>query len=250
MVPKSMLTSTAQIMKLDDIKLPAGIKVKFIQKQYYKKYFFKLLLQIDTLMPSGIPAMSSTSSYWSTPGDRYRNSFEVRRRQNALINKIKSLLTNYDVKFRSEYTNVAVFFNDEEVLKILVSSIKERIVEFHRPLNEAHKDVIVDNRRIRVRKTLFEDRFKFKVYLTNSWKVREKRYAEFKDWLDGIEDTDGTRWSTNATLTRMFDTRYSLRSMGYTVAIYLNDPEDLMMCQLKFNDQIQYIEEAVLLSDL
>jgi len=37
---------------------------------------------------------------------------------------------------------------------------------------------------------------------------------------------------------------------GYTVAIYLNDPEDLMMCQMKFHNEIHYIEEAVLLSNL
>lgn len=243
-----MLTSTVLTMKLDDIKLPDRVKVKFIQKQYYKKYFFKLLLQIDT---SNVPnAAYLAKSYWAPTFERHQKSYEIRRRQNALANKIKTLLVNHDAKFRSEHTDIAVFFNDEEVLKILVDDVKDRIVEFHRPLNEAHKDVIDQNRRIRVRKTLFEDRFKFKVYLTNSWKVREKRYIDFKEWLTDMDDTNGDRWATNSTLTRMFDSRYTLRSMGYTVAIYLNDPEDLMMCQLKFNDQILYIEEAVLLSEL
>lgn len=234
-----MLISMALTMKLDDIKLPVGVKLKFIQKQYYKKYFFKLLLRIDT---SGAPRMSSA--------DKHGSSWEIRRRQNALYNNIKLLLTNHDVKFRSEHTDISVFFNDEAVVKILADSFAERIVELHRPLNEAHKVVIDQNRRIRVRKTLFENNFKFKVYLTNSWKVRENRYIDFRDWLYSIEDADGTRWATNSTLSRMFDDKYSMRGMGYTVSIYFNDPEDLMMCQLKFNDKIQYIEEAVLLKDL
>jgi hypothetical protein len=245
-----MLTSTVLTMKLDDIKLPAGVKVKFIQKQYYKKYFFKLLLQIDTSTVPSTSAPFISKSYWASPLERQRSSYEIRRRQNSLANKIKTLLVNHDAKFRSEHTDIAVFFNDEEVLKILVDGVKDRIIEFHRPLNEAHKDVLDQNRRIRVRKTLFEEQFKFKVYLTNSWKVREKRYADFREWLQDMEDADGNRWATNSTLTRMFDPKYTLRAMGYTVAIYLNDPEDLMMCQLKFNDQIQYIEEAVLLSEL
>jgi sRNA-binding regulator protein Hfq len=236
-------------MKLDDIVLPACIKVKFIQKQYYKKYFFKVLLRIDTA-PTRAGAPMLGKSYWMSPADRHKNSWEIRKRQNALSGDIKLLLENYDVKFRSEHTDIAVFFNDDEVLKILASNFTERIVELHRPLNEAHKVVIGQNRRIRVRKTLFENHFKFKVYLTNGWKVREKRYNDFKDWLENIEDADGTRWATNSTLSKMFDAKYSMRGMGYTVAIYLNDPEDLMMCQLKFNDKIQYIEEAVLLGDL
>lgn len=236
-------------MKLDDIPLPAGIKVKFIQKQYYKKYFFKLLLQIDTsTVPPNAPFISK--SYWVPAYERHRNSYEIRRRQTSLANKIKALLVNHDAKFRSEHTDIAVFFNDEEILKILVDNLEDRIIELHRPLNEAHKDVLDQSRRIRVRKTLFEDRFKFKVYLTNSWKIREQRYIDFKEWLMDMGDVSGNRWATNSTLTRMFDSRYTMRSMGYTAAIYLNDPEDLMMCQLKFNDQIQYIEEAVLLSDL
>jgi hypothetical protein len=66
--------------------------------------------------------------------------------------------------------------------------------------------------------------------------------------LSGLEDADNTRWAVNKTLRQYFNNIPGYK--GYTASIYLNDPEDLMMCQIKFNNEIYYIEEAVLISSL
>jgi hypothetical protein len=232
-------------MTLDDIKLPASVKVNFIEKQYYSKYFCKLVFQIDH---SKIKSPISHEKWtW-----RYREQYsEVAVLNKKLCKGILKTLGDRDVRIRREGDELSVFFNDEEVLQLLTRQFSARIVEFYRPLNEAHKEVVVESRRIRVRKSLFEKHFKFKVYLSNEWALRERRYKEFQEWTDSMDNSPlYQRWKLNSGLLRMFNPRASVRSAGYTMAIYLNDPEDLMMCQLKFNDKIQYVEEAVLLQDL
>jgi hypothetical protein len=47
-----------------------------------------------------------------------------------------------------------------------------------------------------------------------------------------------------------FKTNFNNRRIGWTAAIYLNDPSDLMMFQLRFDDDIMKIEEAVLIDNL
>jgi hypothetical protein len=233
-----------QIMKLDDINLPSHVKVSFIQKQYYSKYFCKLVLQIDKSKVS----QSIYRDYgWKWNRARYQ---EIATLSKNLCTQIEIILKDLEFKIRRENTEVSIFFNDESVVELLVKNLKGRIIELYRPLNEAHKEVVVESRRIRVRKSLFEKCFKYKVYLVTRWELREDRYKEFKDWIDTMDNPFEERWKLNTGLYRMFNPKASVRSAGYTMAIYLNDPEDLMMCQLKFNDKIQYIEEAVLLQDL
>ena len=233
-------------MTLDDIQLPSWVKVNFIEKQYYSKYFCKLVLKIDT---SKIKSTGQKYEYdrWSY---RYKHNSEIAVLNKKLCKDILGHLTGKDYRLRREGKEVAVFFNDEEILQVLKEQLSKRIIELHRPLNDAHKEVVVDNRRIRVRKSLFEKQFKFKVYLSNDWNLREHRYKEFQEWVDSLDNPFRERWRVNCGLERMFNPKATIRSAGYTMAIYLNDPEDLMMCQLKFNDKIQYVEEAVLLQDL
>jgi hypothetical protein len=233
-------------MTLDDIQLPAWVKVNFIEKQYYSKYFCKLVLAIDA---SKIKSTGQRYEYdrWSY---RYKRHSDIAILNKKLCKEVLGLLGEKDYRLRREGKEVAVFFNDEEILQVLKEQLSKRITEFHRPLNDAHKEVVVDNRRIRVRKSLFEKHFKFKVYLTNEWTLRERRYKEFQEWIDSMDNPRKERWKLNHGLTRMFNPKANTRTAGYTMAIYLNDPEDLMMCQLKFNDKIQYVEEAVLLQDL
>jgi len=234
-------------MTLDDIQLPSWVKVNFIEKQYYSKYFCKLTLAIDS---SKIKSTGQKYEYdrWSY---RYKHSSEIAGLNKKLCKDILRVLGEKDYRLRREGKDVSVFFNDEEILQVLKEQLPGRITEFHRPLNDAHKEVVVDNRRIRVRKSLFEKQFKFKVYLSNDWNLRERRYKEFQEWVESMDNIPfEQRWKLNSGLLRMFNPRASVRSAGYTMAIYLNDPEDLMMCQLKFNDKIQYVEEAMLLQDL
>lgn len=235
----------APTMTLDDIKLPSKVKVNFIEKQYYSKYFCKLVLQIDHKKVKS----PVDQKKWSW---KYRQQYsEIAVLNRQLCKDITKTLDGQDIRIRRESDEVSVFFNDEEILQLLVSTFSDRMIEFYRPLNEAHKEVVVESRRIRVRKSLFEKHFKFKVYLSNEWNLRERRYKEFQEWLESVDNSPlYQRWKLNSGLARIFDPRASIRSAGWTMAIYLNDPEDLMMCQLKFNDKIQYIEEAVLLQDL
>jgi hypothetical protein len=75
--------------------------------------------------------------------------------------------------------------------------------------------------------------------------LRESRYNEVRDYLENISD-----YGLNGTMHDFFKTNFNNRRIGWTAAIYLNDPSDLMMFQLRFDDDIMKIEEAVLIDNL
>jgi hypothetical protein len=49
---------------------------------------------------------------------------------------------------------------------------------------------------------------------------------------------------------QFFNTKRGDKSIGWTAAVYLNDAGDLMMFQLRFDEDIMKIEEAVLIDNL
>jgi hypothetical protein len=75
--------------------------------------------------------------------------------------------------------------------------------------------------------------------------LRESRYNEVKEYLENISD-----YGLNGTMHDFFNTNFNNKRIGWTAAVYLNDPSDLMMFQLRFDDDIMKIEEAVLIDNL
>lgn len=225
----------AMTMKL---VVPKYVKQYSIERKYYKKYFHKIVFKIDdSKIKPGLPRIYH-------PG--YSALYSARR---DLLKKITGVsIQDADCKIRSEYRYITVFTNDVAFIEVLFNELGHLITEYHRPINDVHQQVIEQNRRIRVRKRLFENEFKYKVYFKQDWKLRNDSYSDVKLWVEGIENKDGTRWAVNKTLEQYF---YGSRAYkGYTAAVYLNDQEDLMMCQMRFHSEIDYIEEAVLISSL
>lgn len=222
-----------------NLTIPKFVKQFSIERKYYKKYFYKIVLKVDeSNIKPGVPRISRP--YGSTA--LYAARLDLLREITALP------IQDADCKIRSESRWVSVFTNDVEFIELLFKDLGHCIDEYHRPVNDVHKDIVDQNRRIRVRKRLFENDFKYKVYFTQDWKQRTDGYVDVKNWLYELDNTNGVRWEVNKTLRQYFDSIPGYK--GYTAAIYLNEPEDLMMCQIKFNNEIQYIEEAVLISSL
>lgn len=226
----------AQTMNLS---IPKTVKQFSIERKYYKKYFYKIVLRIDeSKLKPGVPRIYHPFGFTAMYTARQE-----------LIKEVAALpIQDADCKIRSENRLVSVFTNDVKFIELLFRDLSHRIVEYHRPVSEEHKEVVDQNRRIRVRKRLFENEFKYKVYFSQDWRHKADRYSEVKLWLDGLEDADGTRHAVNKTLRQYFNSIPGYK--GYTAAVYLNDPEDLMMCQMRFHNEIDYIEEAVLISSL
>ena len=222
-----------------NLLIPKTVKQFNIERKYYKKYFYKIVLKVDeSKLKPGAPRIYRS---WG-----YSELYTLRQ---ELLNEIVNLpLQDADCKIRSEYRFISVFTNDVKFIELLFSDLGHRIIEYHRPVNENHREVMDQNRRIRVRKQLFENQFKYKVYFSQDWKYRTDAYADIKLWLDSIENINETRWAVNKTLQQYFNSQRGYK--GYTVAVYLNEPEDLMMCQVRFHNEIEYIEEAILVSSL
>jgi len=222
-----------------NLSIPKSVKQYSIERKYYKKYFYKIVLKVDeSKIKPGVPRIYHP----------YGFSALFAARQDLLNEIVKLPIQDADCKFRSESRWVSVFTNDTNFIELLFKELGHRIVEYHSPVSENHKEAVDQNRRIRVRKRLFENDFKYKVYFSQDWQHRTDCYSDVKDWLHGLDNTNGTRWAVNKTLRQYFDSIPGYK--GYTAAIYLNDPEDLMMCQMRFHSDIYYIEEAVLISSL
>jgi hypothetical protein len=225
-----------QIMKLDQLKIPEKIEINYIQKKYYNKYFYKLVLKVDESQL----IKDRTNRYYKI---QYTNRFSL---LNQLLKKIDQAVLDDDYRVRSEGITVSLFTNSEKNIEKIVNNLTPHVMSLFGPLNSAHVDVIENHKKVLVRNSLFEKKYKFKVYLRPSWEQRENRFTEFKEWLEN----SNSDYSINGCLNQCFNTNKSMRSIGYTAAIYFNSTEDLMMFQLRFNDKILKIEEAVLLSDL
>jgi len=222
-----------------NLTIPKFVKQFSIERKYYKKYFYKIVLKVDESdIKPGVPRISRPYGFTALYAARL-----------DLLKEITALpIQDADCKIRSESKWVSVFTNDTEFIELLFRDLGHRIAEYHRPVSDEHKDVIDQNRRIRVRKRLFENDFKYKVYFTQDWKYRTDGYVDVKNWLYALDNINGVRWEVNKTLRQYFDSIPGYK--GYTAAIYLNEPEDLMVCQMRFHSEIQYIEEAVLIDSL
>lgn len=226
-------------MNLDKFTIPDHVEVKYIQKKYYNRYLYKLLLKLD----KSKLIKQETKRWHNSSYLNYSNRFQL---VNEIVADIKAHIVDDDYRIRAENITVSVFTNSEENITKLINEMSLRVTELYRPLNTAHIDLIENHKKVLVRNSLFEQQYKFKVYLKPSWEQREKRFKDFKDWL--VESN--LDYGINSALNQYFNTNRSMRGIGYTTAVYFNDPQDLMMFQLKFHDKILKIEEAVLLSEL
>jgi hypothetical protein len=148
-------------------------------------------------------------------------------------------------RLRAEGKHLSVFSNDVTDLNSLMDQLSLNFHEIQMPINSKHSDILDRHRAVVVRNSLFDKKFKFKVYMKPEYKLREIRYNDVKEYLENIKD-----YGLNHAMDRFFNSNMRTRGIGWTAAIYLNDPADLMMFQLRFNNDIQKIEEAVLISSL
>lgn len=230
----------AQTMNFDDINLPKECKLKYTQKMYYKKYVYKMIFEVDK---SKLVKNTGKQNYFYPRYYSYSNRMQV---INDLLKQIDQHVKSDDYRLRAENVRISLFTSSVDDVVSLISNLGHRLVEFERPYNENHVEIMDNFRKVVIRSSLFEKEFKFKVYLKYDYKIRETRYESVKNFLETLD----SKWGVNSTLNRFFNTNLTGRHLGYTSAVYLTNAEDLMMFQLRFNDDILKVEEVVLLSDL
>lgn len=229
-------------MNLNNEIIPPGCKVKYTQKVYYQKYRTKITLEIDKtkLVKRNIPAVS----YWAHRYDSWENRRDL---TDALLYKIKRAIPEgVDYRLRHECNKISVFTNDLDTIENVLVACSTRVIELEHPSNDKHADLIDNHRKVIVRPNLFIKRFKFKITFKHDYELRLTRYKDLQEYLEN----SGMDWDVNSCLNKMFKTQKNIRFIGYTMAVYLNDVDDLMMFQLRYNNQIQKIEEIVLLDSL
>lgn len=226
-------------MNFDEVKLPQGVQAKYIGKKFYGKYYCKLVLKLDPLLIKKTNV--STGHRWARMGV-FSNRFEL---LGKLVKKVKQHMLNDDYRFRAEGKNISIFTNDVSDLNLIIEKMPINFHELYMPINNNHTEVLSKHRSVIVRNSLFDKKYKFKIYMKPYYELREARYNDVKEYLENISD-----YGLNSTMYQFFNTGFSSRRIGWTAAVYLNDPGDLMMFQLRFDDDIMKIEEAVLIDNL
>ena len=227
-------------MNFDEIKLPQGVQAKYIGKKFYGKYYCKLVLKIDTWLIKQ-SKVSTATIRWGRTGV-FSNRFEL---LGKLVKEVKQHMLNDDYRFRAEAKNISIFTNDVADLNSIIEKMPKNFCELYMPVNNNHTEILSNHRSVVVRNSLFDKKYKFKIYMKPYYELREARYSNIKEYLENISD-----YGLNSTMYQFFNTGFSSRRIGWTAAVYLNDPGDLMMFQLRFDDDIMKIEEAVLIDNL
>jgi len=239
----------------NDIVIPRHIKIEVPEKSYYGKYTHKLDL-VATKEQSAATIRSLNN--WRFNRTNYHNV------QVEVTKPIRRILADYaletghelDYRLRQEGATLSVYFSDTKILElILADRIVSKIVSLYRPINDKHLEVMEINKKIRVRKSLFNKAFRYKLYIKNTTKFRKEELSAFNNW---IKDTfpEDDRIAINAGLDYLLvygKTRERARSWyihNTILAIYINDEVDLMLTKLRLNEHIAYIEQAILFTEL
>lgn len=247
-------------MSLSELKIPANIQVNVTEKQYFNKYPFKIELEATVEKSAGTAAISSGNHHsWNF---RMRTAskvkFEITDKINRLF-KSEELDTGktYDYRLRQEGYTVSIYFSDPAIMNLLFNnSLKRKIKALYKPYNDNHLAKMDIETRVRVRKSLFLGKYKFKAYLSTMLS-RKLNLVELVSWLEDAYPEEG-RYELNPGLrhavvrSKFTAAQQKYRSWQYNtvLAIYVNDETDLMMLHLRLNDCISYAEEAVLISEL
>jgi hypothetical protein len=243
-----LLSDTAVlIMKL---KQSPKIKVQNTVKLFYSIFSYRICFTVD----QSKLLTSNTRNTWYNRNN-YSNLRSLRNDlKRAIIYKLPDEL---ECRFRDEGLIVTMYLNDEGVFNDLVSKFGDQITEITAPVNQTHKDILNQNHRIRVRKTLFYDKFRFKVCIKNTWSEKFNDFVTLKEWLENLDDDENTlRWMASLPLRKIFDKIDASGSSKLTIyswssySIFLNDEQDVMMLQLWLNNNYDSVEKVVLLTEV
>jgi hypothetical protein len=225
-------------MNLDNLTFPAGVGVEYIQKKYFGRYIYKMVMYFDELNDRKIKRRSINYNL----GSSRRSHLEVKKLIRSIVHDKK---TNF--RLRIEGNIVSFFTNDTDHIRRLATDVPDKILKFEKPFNDAHKEILENKSQIIVRKSLFAKKFKYKIHLKSSKSHRESRYAEVKSYVKSISNLE---YGANSTLEDYWNPKKLARYLGWSISLYLNHMEDIMMFRLKFDDLIWKIEEVVLIDEL
>lgn len=226
-----------------------GLKVKHTVKQFYRTFSYRICFKID----ESLLVYSQTRSSWY---GRHPQSNLTQLRKDLRYKIIDQLPDDLECKLRSEGRYVTMYLNDEAVFEDLVTRLKPSIFDVSVPLNDSHKQIMEENHRIRVRKKLFHNKFRFKVNIKSSWNDKFAEFENLHAWLHNLDDESGIRWAPNNPLKKVFriiDSRGKYNETRYywhNYAVYLNDDQDVMMLQMWLHNYYDSAEKAVLISEL
>jgi hypothetical protein len=239
-------------MSLDNYTIPAHIKVNPTEKNYFNKYPFRVEFTVDKSL---LISRTKSNRNWGI-GNNWSNLREIKDQLASTLSKAlaaveDTLGSDIDCRLRSEGYSINIYFAEVQMLGMFlhIPELAQSINQITCPLNQQHLDSLCINKVVRFRHSLFLKKYTYKVYLQPSPKLVAE-YEKLKLWLDETYHNDNDRVELNSEFMRQLKGGYSSRYWGSRLVIYFAEEIDLMMGQLRLNEHIKLIEQAVLFSNL
>lgn len=190
--------------------------MKFVptEKLFYKKYVCCLRFKISDSGKAGV-------------------------KNNSTVKTIKSLLKSSKIDNRTRIDwnftrntgyciNFSVYLNDESMYQKLIDTYGADCYFSSKPINEEHRDRLLNKIRTVFRNRLLFNRFRYKVYLYTGW--RREHIKEISDWISAqFQDKQNSR------------TGDYFFTGQWMITLYLKDESDLIMVQLCLADHIKNV---------
>lgn len=139
---------------------------------------------------------------------------------------------------------IIVSLADEESFVHIVNKYRKEIDTVFAPVNETHRDVLLKDRNIAIRKSLFRNKFRYKAHLMSSIDITELR--DFMDFcaesLDNsfFEGSDASDWASN----------HEAHSDMIIYSILFNHKEEWLPLKMAYGDKIVQFQQVVLTSEV
>lgn len=200
-------------------------KVVPTQKLYYGKFLYCLKFKI----------IDSPQSSWTSIG------------KDSTVKAIKKLVKDSGNPFRHRldwnvvnsvwHITFGIYTNDSDMCDYLIKTYPTLVSFIGKPMNEKHKDLLLNKIEVIVREKLLYNNFRYKVLLKFDYRQQNKEFI--KGWIQ-------TQFEHKMP-GRKGD--YLLTGGHWLRALFLKEEQDLVMVQMCLSDYIYSVTRVELVSD-
>lgn len=166
---------------------------------------------------------------------RWKHDKQKHTIQNRLWNKMIPAPDSVERKYLYNFKGISAFFVTEADAANFIDQNQELVTEVHRPHHDAALSVLADHK-IRIRKTLFWNQYRWCVIFKNVKTTAEENYID--EWVES--HFEGVEPSEN----RVYN------SHGFPRKLYLNSENDTIAVKVSLSEHIRALEYAMLVEEV
>ena len=244
-----MLLMMTYNLTIDNIIDLAGDKFTVTDKLYYKKFAYNVTMKNHNMwhghhLNYSNDPFTDTTRWFDNPGviAEHRKKFSYHY---AKQKRIMQLMDRLDIEYRyRREKNFNLYVNDLRIVKRMLTSMPEEILDITGPKNQEHLDILVGGRKVVVRDKLYYKRFRYKISYYANHEFKEKTFPAIENVLPSL-DMDRIKLSSNyyrlrrqQEINKQVQGKHPRWQLMRTVdpwhyiSFYFEDEEDLVMFKM------------------